>query len=82
MCTYEEARARVAQLGMTEETTGSPVPGAGDTAHMEPQSVELIAGRRELKVSTRERSATCPLPERLFEVALAGSRVTPSAPAA
>lgn len=32
--------------------------------------MELIASRRKLKVSTRERLATCPLPERLFEVAL------------
>lgn len=73
VCAYEEARARIAQIGMAEETAGNPASGtgAGDTAHMEPQSVELIAGRRELKVSTRERSVTCPLPERLFEVALA-----------
>jgi hypothetical protein len=73
VCAYEEARARVAQIGMAEETAGSPVPGSGvgDTAHVELHSVELIAARWELKVSTRERSATCQLPERLFAVAAA-----------
>ena len=73
VCAYEEARARVAQIGMAEETAGSLVPGAGagDTAYLEPQSVELFASRRELKVSTREMSVTCPLPERLFAVAVA-----------
>lgn len=70
VCAYEEARARIARIGMTEET--ATVQGSGVGAeHTEPQSVELIADRRELKVATLEASVTCPLPERLFEVAVA-----------
>lgn len=72
VCAYEEARARIAQIGMTEETAAGPVLDAGPgTAHMEPQGVELLAGRRELRVSTRDAVATCSLPERLFAVAAA-----------
>jgi hypothetical protein len=67
---FEEARARVAQLGMTEETApGSGLAARAGTAHMEPVSAELVSSRLELVVSTREASATCSLPERLFAVA-------------
>jgi hypothetical protein len=67
---YEEARARVAQLGMAEEVAAGSGLATGDgTAHMEPVSVELFSGRLEVVVSTREASVACPLPERLFAVA-------------
>lgn len=72
VCAYEEARARVAQIGMAEGTAASLALAEGPTtARTVPQSVELLAGRRELKVSTRDAVATCPLPERLFTVAAA-----------
>lgn len=70
VCAYEEARSRVTQLGMTEETAaGSGLAAGADTAHMEPVSAELITSRLELVVSTREASAACSLPERLFAFA-------------
>jgi hypothetical protein len=70
VCAYEEARARVAQIGMAEGMTASQVQDADPgTAHLQPQSMELLAVRHELKVSTRDAVATFPLPERLFEAA-------------
>jgi hypothetical protein len=72
VCAYEEARARIAQIGMAEEAAVSPVLAAGPgTAQMEPQSVELLAGQRALRVSTRDAVATCPLPEKLLAFAVA-----------
>jgi hypothetical protein len=72
VCAYEEARVRIAQIGMTEETAAGPVTGDGPgAAHLVPQRVKLLAARREIRVSTPDATATCPLPERLFEVAAA-----------
>ena len=72
VCAYEEARARMAQLGMAEEATAGPVLAAADSAaHMEAVSVMLDASRLEVVVSTREASAACPLPGRLFAIVVA-----------
>jgi hypothetical protein len=68
VCAYEEARARVAQIGMSEEAATIRDAGPG-VRHLEPQSAELLAGRNEIKVSTRDAVAVIPVPERLFAVA-------------
>jgi hypothetical protein len=67
VCAYEEARIRVAQLGMAEQSAADV---SHDGPHLEVRVVVLVRDRLEVMVRTDEGETACPVPERLFELAV------------
>ncbi|MCP2336439.1 hypothetical protein [Actinomadura rupiterrae] len=67
VCAYEEARTRVAQLGMTGRAEASASLEVPPTPLRE---VSLFSDGTQLVVSTTEAAVTCTLTRRLFDLAV------------
>lgn len=67
VCAYDEARLRVAELGMAEQ---AGFGAGGDEGQLDARAVALVPDRLEVVVLAADSEVACPVPERLFELAV------------